>query len=264
MNKSIQEMLEANKKRWDDYAPLREKIYHKEFPEFWERLQNGENVWLYPAEIELMGDISDSECLVLGCANDAWQALSLANLGAKKVWATDISSVSIEYARKNAKDLNIDVSFVVTDSSDLSMFKNNSFDIIYAMYPYYYPNLEKYFMEWHRVLRPYGRLILNLGNNPWMKIFKKQDDGSYVIQRSYFTRFWPEDPDTLWDGMNSGKKYGYNPLAGYRWHHTVGDILNGLSSVEFVLKNFIEDEGSKEEPKDLPGLIIIRADKKNL
>lgn len=151
--------LEMNRLAWDEaHQFLAEK--RRNNPNWGHEFKNGGGTFT-ETELQLLGDISGLDVLQLSCAGDASQAFSLANLGAK-VTACDFSPVAIEDVRGNVEKLGLDVTFVVDDSQRLSNFEDSQFDLVHADYNlWYYEDLFGACRNWHRVLRPGGRLLLH-------------------------------------------------------------------------------------------------------
>jgi len=81
-----------------------------------------------PAMFDLLGDIEGKMVLDLGCG-EGYNARILAKKGAD-VTDVDISKKLINHAVEEEKKEGISIDYRVTDSSDLSMFDNGTFDIV--------------------------------------------------------------------------------------------------------------------------------------
>jgi len=82
------------------------------------------------------------------------------------VHAVDISELMISVAIQKAEKIGVKnkIKFICADAENLP-FKNNFFDIIYsASVPHDVNDFEKYLEEIHRVLKPKGRVYLNIYN----------------------------------------------------------------------------------------------------
>jgi SAM-dependent methyltransferase len=72
---------------------------------------------------------------------------------------TDISPGMLEALQANAERLELDVSTVACDAEELP-FEDASFDLVFGhAVLHHLPNLDRAFSEFHRVLRPRGRLF---------------------------------------------------------------------------------------------------------
>lgn len=99
------------------------------------------------------------------------------------VFGVDISKKSIELAIKRSKILNTskNCKFEVGDAENLS-FDDNCFDFILCYGSLSYFDLDKYFQELKRVLKPKGKLILvdSLGYNPLINYNRKRNIKNYA------------------------------------------------------------------------------------
>lgn len=86
-------------------------------------------------------------------------ALLLSELG-HRVTGVDIAEQMVHQAREKAKNLNLAADFRVGDAEDLP-FEDGSFDLIVNRHVVWsLPDPEKAMVEWKRVLRPGGKLII--------------------------------------------------------------------------------------------------------
>ena len=76
----------------------------------------------------------------------------------KRIVGIDISEVSIEKAKKKAKEMGINVDYYV-DNCEKTKFENNSFDIIYGAGILHHLEFNKCLDEIHRILKSNGNLI---------------------------------------------------------------------------------------------------------
>ncbi|MDC3104455.1 class I SAM-dependent methyltransferase [Candidatus Pelagibacter bacterium] len=92
----------------------------------------------------------------------------------KRIVGIDISEVSIEKAKKKAKEMGINVDYYV-DNCEKTKFENNSFDIIYGAGILHHLEFNKCLDEIHRILKSNGNLIFiePLGTNPIINLYRK-------------------------------------------------------------------------------------------
>ncbi|OPY33032.1 MAG: hypothetical protein A4E31_00100 [Methanomassiliicoccales archaeon PtaU1.Bin030] len=104
-------------------------------------------------------------------------AFQLAELG-HEMTAVDLSDGMLEEARQNALRYGLDVDFRKGDAEALP-FPDNTFDVVVAKYVLWtVPDPEKALSEWHRVLRPGGKVVYVDGN--W----------TLDLERSWWRRRW--------------------------------------------------------------------------
>ena len=106
------------------------------------------------------------------CCGTGATSILIASKGADII-GTDISTESINYAKKKAKKLK-KCKFFVMDTHKMN-FKDETFDVIYCYKSLLYLNLKVAFGELNRVLKPNGRIIIieNLSNNLIFKYYRE-------------------------------------------------------------------------------------------
>ena len=91
------------------------------------------------------------------------------------VTGMDISPEMIRSAQKTADEMQLTINFRTGDA-ELLNFTDNSFDVIVSRNLIWtLPNPEKALKEWHRVLKPGGRIIVSDGfwqNQTWRRIYE--------------------------------------------------------------------------------------------
>ena len=255
MNK--QQRLSISRAAWDAYQADYMRFNLKDYPDFFERLEKGE-VMLDDELVELAGDVAGLDLLDTSCASDAKQAFSWANLGAR-VTACDITPTAIEIARENALRLGLDVEFHVADAQTLDPISDESQDLVFATYLGWYEDIELAVGTWDRVLRPGGRLLIDM-DHPVTNILENTDDG-LTIEWPYFDRS-PELYD--FTGTPLAKQHGGwdRSMPIFWFHHTLADVLNtvvdtGLRIERIAERPYFPGEG----PSELPDAISILARK---
>lgn len=99
-----------------------------------------------------------SKILEVG-AGTGVMSLLLAELG-HRVTATDISRGMLDEARRKANERRLTIAFEIVDAESLP-FGEKSFDVVFGRHILWtLPHPDRALEEWHRVLRPGGRLLL--------------------------------------------------------------------------------------------------------
>lgn len=212
-------------------------------------------------ELELLGDVAGLDVLQLSCAGDASQAFSFAVLGAN-VWACDFSPVAIEIAREGAATVGFDVTFAVDDAQRLATYEDDRFDLVHADYNlWYYEDLPLACRNWHRVLRPGGRLLLHEEHpiTTWC-LERDEADDAWRIRQSY-----DDSTPEYYTGEASGPfSHGDPSLEAVEFPHTTADIVNAVCASGLVVERFVERcrENTKETARGvLPSDLFILARK---
>ena len=219
-----------------------------ENPEFFDR-EAGGHILLDDSVVELVGDVAGMDLLDTCCASDAKQALSWVRLGAR-VTACDISPTAIDIARRNAETLGTDISFHVADAQTLAPIVDESQDIVFAIYLGWLEDIELVAGTWTRVLRPGGRLLIDI-QHPVTMILDDLNDGLRVDrspEEYEFTGTPLAERHGGWDGS----------LPVFWFHHTLADIFNAVASAGLRIGRVIERPGDGST-SELPGAVSILA-----
>ena len=236
-----QQHLDMTRDAWDAYHADYMAFHLKEWPDFHERFARGD-VMLDDYVVEMLGEARGLKLLDVCCACDAKQALSWANLGAD-VTACDISPVAIDIARKNAERIGLDIDFHVADAQTVAPIADAAFDVVFATFLCWFEDLPLACRNWHRVLRPGGRLLMHFPHP--MTHWLEEQGGRLVPTHAY---------------QASGPVYGDfagTPLAdrhggwGKRkpcveFHHTLADVMNAALEAGFALMNLTEESHENE------------------
>ena len=153
------EQHEANQAFWDAAAG------------WWQEKEDARGLWrkthqdpllvISPSEMPFVKEIRGKKACVLG-SGDNEVAFALVGLGAH-VTSVDISKKRLEVAADRARTLGLKLKFVKADVTDLSMLKDNSFDLAYTggHMSIWVSDIRKYYSEAVRILRPGGLFMVN-------------------------------------------------------------------------------------------------------
>lgn len=108
------------------------------------------------------------------CCGNGQDSILIANGGAKKVYGMDISEVSINNCRFQAKKAGVDIEYKVGDA-EATGFPDNTFDIVSEYGALHHLELKKAFKEIARILKPGGKAICQeaLAHNIFIHIYRK-------------------------------------------------------------------------------------------
>ena len=116
---------------------------------------------LSPAEMSFVKNVQGKDVCVLG-SGDNEVVFALAGMGGK-VTSVDISERRLEIAEERARTLQLKVTFLRADVTDLESIGDSSFDLVYTggHMSVWVSDIRKYYAEAVRILRPGGMFIVN-------------------------------------------------------------------------------------------------------
>lgn len=239
-----------NKESWNAYQEDYFKFQLMARPDYFDFFAKGGVDWQGEEHMaDMIGDVNGLELLDTCCACDAVQAFSWHNMGAK-VTACDIAPKAIEIARSNAAKMGLHLNFVVADMQKLEPIGNSQFDIVFATYPCWIQDLNEACRNWFRVLKPDGRLLLNM-SHPLSDCIDIAENG-LLMNKNY------NKPSAVrqeaFDGTGVSDRFGgwSVELPSVCTFYRISDILNAIANAGFVIKNVHESYNllSEDEPED--------------
>jgi SAM-dependent methyltransferase len=201
----------------------------------------------FPASLEGI----DLLCLACGGGQ---QGPIFAAAGAK-VTVLDNSPMQLAQDSLVARRENLNISTIQGDMADLSVFSDESFDLIFhPVSNIFVPEVIPIWQESYRVLRKGGSLLAGF-NNPAMYIFDfdRMDQGEFVVRYPLpYSDLTHLDPERLQHYLDEK-----NPLE---FSHTLEEQIGGQLSAGFMLAAFFEDT-DPEMPLSgyMPPFIATRA-----
>lgn len=110
-----------------------------------------------PALFDAIGEIKNKSIYDIGCGN-GYVARKLLKMGAKEVWASDISPNMIQIAEENYDCIGIN--YMVRDATDFEDIPEGKFDIVIMnMVIHYIQDLDTLFSRVSKVLKPKGKFV---------------------------------------------------------------------------------------------------------
>jgi ubiquinone/menaquinone biosynthesis C-methylase UbiE len=178
------------------------------------------------------------------------------------VTAIDCTESMLNTARENVKAAGFDVSFHLMDAHKL-IFKDNSFDLILARNVTWLMNdPAQAYQEWHRVLKPGGRLMIFDANYYlWMNDSKWREDFERDNEEAVKVGFKKLDQATQDEGNRIAQELFFSKIRRPQWDIPV--LLNigfGKISVDADVSEKISNEVSKVRYRTIPPF-MIRAEK---
>ncbi len=162
-------LSEINIREKDFHNKLQSKTKERFENKFYKAINNcGEDFLVY-----LKDNAKNSDILDYGCGIGSFTE-KVIKYNPKKITGIDISEISIDKAKKKAKELNIDIDYRV-DNCEKTSLDQNSFDIVYGTGILHHLEIDKCLDEIHRVLKSKGNLLFiePLGTNPIINLYRK-------------------------------------------------------------------------------------------
>jgi SAM-dependent methyltransferase len=246
--------LDTIRSAWDAYHADYMAFHLKERPDFYEHFAKGGTTGLDDYVISALGDVSGLSLLDTCCACDAAQAFSWTNLGAK-VTACDLSPEAIRIARDNARKLGLAVDFHVADAQTLEPIPDAAFDIVFATYLVWFEDLSLACRNWHRVLRPGGRLLMHFHHPVTLDLAA---EGVHIVpQRNYFDGRPVTDDFTGTDMADRHGGWGKS-VPSVEFHHTLSAVANAGLSAGLQLLRMSEHSHNETPPlSNLPSQVLL-------
>ena len=210
---------EANRKRWD--AGSAQWARGADSRGLWRRCPSEPELVLSPRELQYLTGVQSKRVAVLG-SGDNQVVFALAGFGAI-VTSVDISQNQLDVAERRAQELDLSVSFLRADVTDLTAIDSNTFDIVYTggHVALWVADIDAYYMEAARILRPDGLFII-AEYHPFRRIWRESQTG-LAVESPYFKR-GPYENDVT-DEILRPKP---GTLKSYEFHWTISDYINAV------------------------------------
>ena len=257
---------EQNREAWDSFRCQRDEGLVNIRPDSAGDILAGRR-FLYPENLELVGDVRGKRLLDMGCGDGA-EMLEWARAGAI-VTGVDNSPVQLASALRNAERLGVECRLVQADLLRLPEdLLQGEFDIVFSAWvEAWIGDLDGWFGNVRRALKTGGRFLLN-GGHPVSQYVQQMEQGdplrdSYFDEGPYFLDESPEDP------WNPAGDPG-NPLTTIEWGHTLGSLVTAAAGAGLRIDTLLElpdtdetrsDYGVEYGVKGRPGRIILAATK---
>lgn len=239
----MKEYIKENAKAWD---------YENKNDNFWtvsvnknqinEAKKGNLNIYLTPMKYvkpKWVTNIKGLKILALACGGGQ-QSIMLAAAGAK-VTVLDISKKQIETDIETAKENDLNIETHIGDMQDLSIFKDESFDMIFnPTSTCFISDVQKTYNECYRVLKKGGKFLTS-ATNPALYLFdeKKELKGKlkvkYTIPYSDLKSLSRKDVQKMIDQHDT-----------IEFSHTWDILLGGLFKSGFILNDMYSDYSGLE------------------
>lgn len=204
---------QANRRFWDADAPR----YHADHAAYLSSFYWCPEM-LHEADARLLGDVSGSSILEVGCGSAACTEW-LSKQGARLATGFDISAGMLSRANPSLPLSQADVLAIP--------YRDNAFDIAFSAFGAlpFVAELDVALAEIHRVLRPGGRFVFSV-THPMRWVFP-DDPEVFTAAISYFDRAYEE-------------RDAHGELTYAEYHRTFGDWVRALRGAGFSLLDVTE------------------------
>ncbi len=175
---------EANRKQWNAGAERWKERTDKRG--LWNKCHKDPTLVLTASEIEYLKDIQGKSVCVLG-SGDNEVVFAMAGMGAE-VTSVDNSERQLEIASERADCLDLKISFLRADVTQLDKIENESFDTVYTggHVAVWTSDIKKYYSEAVRILKTGSYIIIN-EYHPFRRIWCEESK-EIVLKYSYYNR----------------------------------------------------------------------------
>lgn len=153
---------------FDNEAEIYDKWYSTPLGKFVDEVET-------KAVLELLRPNPGEEILDVGCGTGNF-SLKLARLNAKVV-GVDCSESMLKIARAKARELNLDIEFILADVMDLP-FEDNFFDSCLSVAAVeFFADQRRGLEEMFRVVHPKGKIVIGFLNrtSPWGELYSSEE-----------------------------------------------------------------------------------------
>jgi len=247
------DIVKHNETAWNNYVDKKDRWTIPVSEQELEKVKNGDwKVVLTPNKTVSHDWFPELKGLkILGLASGGGQqGPILATLGAD-VTIFDNSEKQLEQDKVLSDKFNLNIKTVQGDMKDLSVFEDNSFDLIFNPCSIVFvDNVLPVWKECFRVLKPGGILMTGL-INPIS--FQLDEESLKLIYKQPFSDLYSLTPEKLEELKNKKE-----PLV---FGHTLTDQIGGQLDAGFVMTGMFEDTWDVENKMDdfLPSFIGTRA-----
>lgn len=249
-----------NRDAWNEWVEQGNQWTVPSSPEIMASARRGE--WqifltnLKPVPRNWFPELKDSDVLCLA-SGGGQQGPILAAAGARSVAVFDNSPRQLEGDRTVAERESLDIETVEGDMRDLSIFLDESFDlIVHPVANVFCPEVRPVWREAYRIMRPGGVLMAGL-MNPAMYVFDLDREEEGVLEVKHQLPY--SDAESLTDEQLERYRAEGRPLE---FSHSLTDLIGGQLDAGFLLTNLYEDRFDPEESvlsQYMPTMMATRA-----
>lgn len=239
----MDETIRFNQERWEELAAS-----NVIFSRPW--LDLNETVARTRVDPEnILGEIAGKDVLCLA-GGGGQQSVAFALLGAR-VTVFDFSQMQLRRDCEAAAHYGVQVKTFQGDMRDLSIFADNSFDIVWHAHSLnFVPDALRVFAEVARVLRRDGMYRLSC-HNPYLHgVCEDNWNGQGYLLHLPYIDGEVQYTDTAWD-VEDGSGNNKRVEGPKEFRHTLSTLLNGLIGEGFIILRVSEE--TQQNPNATPG-----------
>jgi ubiquinone/menaquinone biosynthesis C-methylase UbiE len=215
------ELLEANRRHWDEVVPLHAASEFYDVASF----KAGRST-LKPLELGEIGEVRGKNLLHLQC-HFGMDTLSWAREGAV-VTGVDFSSAAVQQARALATELGIDARFIESSVYDLPQVLDGTFDVVFTSYGVigWLPDLKRWAEVIAHFVKPGGKFyIAEFHPMSWVL-----DDSPGVVEPRLHYPYFEGGPAiaTTEGGTYADKQAELRNKTTYNYPHSLGGVVTSL------------------------------------
>lgn len=232
----MNEYIEANRKHWNEVAPIHAGAISYDVPGF----KAGKSS-LYSVEREEVGDVRGKTLLQLQC-QFGLETLSWARDEGAVVTGVDFSESAIDQARALAEECEIPGRFLVSDIYDLPNNLDGQFDIVLTTYGvlWWLPDLTRWAQIASSFVRPGGTFYI-AEFHPFASVFDDAPDVDDLhVKYPYFNPGPPLRFDLEHAYAYAGPPAKLQHGTTYQWQHGVGEVVTALIDAGLRIEFFHE------------------------
>jgi 2-polyprenyl-3-methyl-5-hydroxy-6-metoxy-1,4-benzoquinol methylase len=224
-------------KEWDDAAGSWIDFVRQGKDYFRDELNN-------PGMFRLIGNVRGQLVLDVACG-EGYNTRMLARKGAKAT-GIDLSKKLVEYAKLQEEKDELGIDYYVTDSTTLSMFSANRFDLVTCFMAMM--DIEQYaeaIGEIARVMKDDGRFVFSITHPCFDYNTKNGKTEAKTTQRYFEAR----SERVQWD-----MKRLLRPFETTSFHRTLTDYSNALNKHGLLIRRLLEPKPTKKGQAKFPPL----------
>ena len=241
------DFLQYNREAWNHQVDKKDQWTIPVSKEEIEQARNGIfSILLTPSKAvptEWFGNLKDAEVLCLA-SGGGQQVPIFAALGAH-VTSFDNSDNQLKQDEITCKENGLSVKTIQGDMRDLSVFEDESFDLIFnPCSTCFIDDVLVLWKECFRVLKK-GGILLTGFSNPFMYLFDQEKRDKNILEVKYTLPY--SDIDSLTDEERKRYTDINDPLV---YSHTLTSQIGGQLRAGFYLVDFFEDNWNGKEIED--------------